>query len=213
MAIILSSLLGGITDPYDSEGPITNTNLQFLASNEDITFLDLIDINLTPADPSLTYIAITNVEIGTYVEGLPVSTNDLTDNTTTQINVTYEEPSVVSFVLSNVNITTNIYNLSTQANVIVSGKYSGIFPDKFYKYVNLTNNTNFTVKDINLIPSSNVNLHLYKASFMRHNTVLFYLNVTYDSSFTESFVLQKRILNDWELGRVSLVSKLTTIGI
>lgn len=213
MAITLTSVFGGIPDPYDEEGPVIDTALQFDAINEQTEFFDRIDIDLTPSTPGPAYIEITNIEVGVAVEGLVVTFNDLTDNTATEINFTYTAPTVTPGVLSNVDIVTNVFNANTEANVEIFGIVNNAFPDKFFDFVSLFNNQNIRVIGLDNIPNANVNLHLYKASLMRHNTILFFLNVEYDSTITESFVLQKRVLNDWELGRLALIDKLETIGI
>lgn len=213
MAITLTSVFGGVTDPYEDEGPVTDTALQFDAIYEQTDFLDRVDIDLTPSTPGPAYIQITNIEVGVAVEGLVVTFNDLTDNTATEINFTYTAPAVDANVLSDVDIVTNIFNANTEANVEIFGIVNNAFPDKFFDYVNLLNNQNVRVVGLDNVPNSNVNLHLYKASLMRHNSILFFLNVEYDSTTTESFVLQKRVLNDWELGRLALIDKLETIGI
>lgn len=216
MAITLNSIFGGIPDPYEDDGPITDLLLQFEAVNEEVDFFDVVSINLTPIDPLDTYTAITNIQIGATVEGLAVSLNDITQSGNVELNITYVEP-VVQNILSNISISTNIFNSDTEGNVEIIGRITGAFPDKFYQFNNLINGESFTTNSLDDIPDSGVNLHLYKASFMRYNTVLFYLNVTYDSTLTptttENFVLQKRVLNDWEIARLALISKLNTIGI
>ena len=216
MAITLSSVFGGITDPYEADGPITDLLLQFEAVNEEVDFFDVVSINLTPIDPLDTFTAITNIQVGAVVEGLAVSLNDLTQSGSVELNINYVEP-VVQNILSNISISTNIFNSNTEGNVEIVGKITGAFPDKFYQFKNLITDESFTTNSLEEIPDSEVNLHLYKASFMRYNTVLFYLNVTYNSTLTptttENFVLQKRVLNDWEIARLALISKLNTIGI
>lgn len=216
MAITLNSIFGGIPDPYENDGPITDINLQFEAVNENIDFFDVVSIDLTPIDPLETYTTIANVEIGATVEGLAVSLNDLTQSGNVELNINYVEP-VAQNILSSISISTNIFNSSTEANVELLGRITNAFPDKFFQFNNLITGESFTTNSLEEIPDLGVNLHLYKASFMRYNTVLFYLNVTYNSTLTptttESFVLQKRVLNDWELGRLALIDKLDTLGI
>lgn len=214
MAVTLTSVFGGVPDPYEDEGPVTDLNLQFDAVLSQTAFLDIVDIDLVPADPlDPPYTSITNIEVGVSLEGLVISVDELTENNETQLNIQYVAPIANVGILGDVTIETNIFNSSTQGNVEIFGLITNAFTDEFFNYVFLNDDVIITVVNINAVPNSNVNLHLYKPSFMRHNSILFYLNVEYDSSVTESFVLQKRVLNDWEIGRLALISKLNTIGI
>jgi hypothetical protein len=214
MAIILTSVFGGVPDPYEEDGPITDIGRQFDAVNEATPFLDIVNIDLTPADPlNPPYTAITNIGIGVTIQGLVVNVNEITENNETNLNITYEAPQPSVLVLGDLQIETNIFNSNTQGNVEVFGTIDNAFIDKFFEYEFLNSDINVRVSGLNNVPDNGVNLYLYKPSFMRHNTILFYLNVEYDFFVTENFVIQKRLLNDWEISRIALINKLQTIGV
>lgn len=208
MPITVSSVSGNRPDPYNGDGfvPIAH---QMEASWEDESFVNTI--NATPLSGFDTVISIV---VTKGIDDLPVTLNNITSGAAS-LNLDYVEPNYDPDTLNFVNTSVSV------PIVTVSGNVGVIFIDKYFKYRELPKQVDELVDyplGLSSIPDEGINLHLYKPSFMRYNSLYFYLTITHlkistGETAVENLVAQKRIINDWEAGRLGLINKLNTIGV
>lgn len=211
MPITLSSGVGNIPDPYlgydSSTSPFEN---QMQASYENVYFENTITgVPLPGYDAVISMVAVKGINDN------PVTFADVFPGESSENDFTYEEP---NFVENTKNL---VSAPSGTSSITISGNVGTVFIDKYFKHKRLTDNSEISVNypnGLGNIPDSETVLHLYKASFMRYNILFYTITLThidYDtgSTATETQVAAKRIINDWEAGRLALLSKLNSIGI
>lgn len=208
MPITVSSVSGNRPDPYNGDGfvPIAH---QMEASWEAESFVNTIN-----AIPLPGFDKVINISVTKGIDDMPVTLNNITAGAT-NLNVQYIEPQYDPK-------TQNFVNTSVGVPIVtVSGNVGVIFIDKYFKYRELPKQVDETLDyplGLPNIPNEGINLHLYKGSFMRYNSIYFYLTITHlkiktGQTAVENLVAQKRIINDWEAGRLGLINKLNTIGV
>lgn len=211
MPITLSSGAGNISDPYFGyDTSIAPSENQMQASYENVYFENTVTgVPLPGFDAVISMVATKGIN------DRPVTFADVFPGDSSENDFAYVEP----------NFSDNTKNLvsapSGTSSITISGNVGTVFTDKYYKHKNLTNEQEVFVdypNGISEIPNEETVLHLYKASFMRYNILYYTITLThinYDTgtTATETQVAAKRIINDWEAGRLALISKLNNIGI
>ena len=206
MGIILSSISGGVADPYAGDGA-TPPSQQFPNAVEDgNSFSDRIDVDLT-YDPT-PFTQIKSVVVTTSQSGNAQSLNNLTGGEPLN-DITYTAPELQPNTLSSLSITTTIAAGNTTANVFITGTLSGTFPDKFWGYKNTITYETATTNAVGNIPAENARLYLHKPSFMNFVSVYFTVTVEYDTA-NIVYVCEKRVINNWETGRLALKNRLAS---
>lgn len=212
MSVTIATITGGIIDPYYGDGDVPITYQFEYGTNEYVFFNDRITVNLdVTGDPSNTYTSIDNVTVDVNLEGFPVTQNDITANGAVTLNLSYSSPTAQTTIRDELAIVATI--TSSEGNIDISGNIQNAFPDKYWQYKNFgNNNSELTVSGPSQIPDENIALHLYKPSFMRYVSAYFDINVTYSGGVTGTTVeytrVQKRVLNNWEINRLALLSQI-----
>lgn len=204
MTITAASLSGGFPDPDATglEPPGSTLNAVYEYTN----FVDQITVDLTNADPMLpAYTSLDNLVATVSIEGTPITLNELTGNGNVSLNVAYSSPNTNT--VSTLTIFTNIESANTVGNIYITGNIQNAFPDKYWEYVDFTNNISSVVSSTSSIPNADVGLFTYKPSFMRYVNITFNVTATFDTG-TETKSIPKKVVNDWEINRIALLAQI-----
>jgi hypothetical protein len=205
MGITVTSISGGVADPYAGDGT-TPPSQQFPnAALENSFFVDRILVDLV-YDPT-PFTQIKSVAVSYSLTGNSQSLTNLTGGQPLN-DIIYVTPTPQSNTSTGLTVTTNIESANTLANITISGNISGSFPDKVWGYTNVLTTEVFTAADVSGIPLQNNRVYLYKPSFMNFVSVLFNVFVEYDTA-NLNYTVEKRVLNDWEAGRLALLNRLS----
>lgn len=205
MSISGASLSGGFADPEATglEPPGTLLN----AVNEYSNFVDKITVDLTNEDPMLpAYTSLDNLTATVSINGTPITFNEITNNGNVSLNITYSSPNTTS--VSGLTVVTTIESGNTVGNIYITGNIQNAFPDKYWEYKDFLANVSIVTDSTANIPNSDVGLHTYKPSFMRYVNLEFFVEAEYDSG-TESKTIYKKVVNDWEINRLALLSQIS----
>lgn len=206
MGITVSSLSGGVADPYAGDGT-TPPSQQFPnAVYEGTSFSDLIAIDLT-ADP-VPFVSIQKVTVTSSLSGNAQTLNNISGGAPLN-DITYVTPTPQSNTLNSLSVTTTILPGNTAANVSITGIITGSFPDKFWKYKDTESLLEVQTSTVEQIPASNARLFLHRPSFMNFVSVFFSVLVEYDSA-NVTYIVEKRVLNNWETNRLALLNRLAS---
>lgn len=199
MSITAASISGGFTDD-DATDP-GNT---FNAVNEYQNFVDQISVDLLN-DLMVPYTSIDVLDVVVRTYSTPVSSNEITNNGAVTLNLTYSTSNTNS--VSTLTVITSIESSNTVGNVYITGNVQNAFPDKYWEYNDLLNNTAYLVTTTSSIPNEDIGIFTYKPSFIRYVNLYFDVTVEYDGgAVVETRTLHKKIYNDWDINRLELIS-------
>jgi hypothetical protein len=205
MAISGVTISGGFLDPEASglEPPGTILN----AVNEYSDFVDKITVTLVNEVPMLpAYTSLNNLTTTVSIVGTPITFNELTANGNVALNVSYNSPNTNS--VSGLFIVTSIESGNTLGNIYITGNIQNAFPDKYWEYTDFATKESVVVDSTFDIPDGDIGLHTHKPSFMRYVNIEFNVVADFDTS-TESKTIFKKVVNDWEINRIALISQVT----
>ena len=199
MAITLSSS-GGIADPYVGLDGVAQLLTFPNGAYEDFVYTDTITITPSP------YVSVVSSSVATNVS----STSIISQNTisgSSALNITYEAVSAPTNTFNGISISTS------PTLITFTGTLSGIFSDKYMRYIDHNNaNVSVEVTSFGNVPSQNAEIYLYKPSFMKYVFTTYNITVVYLDALslpiTVQYTVLKRLLNNWTVGRDALQAKL-----
>ena len=198
MAITLSSS-GGIADPYVGLDGVTQQYTFPNGAYEDFVYTDTITITPSP------YVSVVSSSVATNVSSTSIiSQNNISGSST--LNITYEAVNAPTNTFSGISISTS------PTLITFTGTLSGIFSDKYMKYIDHNNgNASVQVTSFGDVPSQNAQIYLYKPSFMTYVFTTYNITVIYLDALslpiTVQYTVLKRLLNNWSIGRDALKAK------
>jgi hypothetical protein len=224
MALILTSISGGIPDPYVGLDGVTEALTFPNAVRPGETFQDRITIT-----PDAPYVKVDNSDFDSRVLITVSGVSQSTISGGTTLNITFEEPNLkradggpVEGYTSSVG--NRIYTGSSVSgagpdpdNPLNQRQNFGatardVFTDKYMEYKDRSNgNAIVRVTSFDDVPSENADIYLYKPSFAKY---VYYTREIIADYLTSSnttvrvrYTVLKRILNDWDVGRDALKAK------
>jgi len=208
MALILTSNIGGIPDPYVGLDGVTEALTFPNAAIDDQDFNDRII--LTP-DP---YVSVVSSDlVGSRSSITPSYIPQSTISGGSTLNITYEQASIGSVSFGGSIQGTGGPDPKSTGFLAFSMKLRGtFFTDKYMEYKDRSNgNAIVRVTSFDDVPSQNAEIYLFKPSFIKYVFYTYTVKVEYLTSsntiVTVQYTVLKRVLNDWDADRVALKAK------
>ena len=199
MGVILTSVSGGVADPYIGSDGVDAGNTFPHAGFETDVFVDRVTI--TP-------------DAGNSITALSIILNASTDNQLSLSNITDGPLNVTYATVASSGAFSNItYSVNTSnTNVTFSGTITNAFTDLYWDTMNLTTMTSVHT---NTVPdySGDTSLYLYKPSFCKYTTKTYTIATTQTGPYgtgNVNYTVLKRVLNLWDINRVILKNIVST---